>query len=66
MARAPGPVGTAARVLTRCGAAHHAQICLPDWPWWNRHPLKWLEVPDEDEVEEKVEKKKKKKVAKAK
>ena len=20
------------------------QICLPDWPWWNRHPLDWLPV----------------------
>lgn len=33
------------------------QICLPDWPWWNRHPLEWLE-PMEDEVEEKVKVKK--------
>lgn len=36
------------------------QICLPDWPWWNRHPLEWREVPDEDEVEEKKKKAKKK------
>ena len=36
------------------------QICLPDWPWWNRHPLNWREVPDDEEDEEpKVEKKKK-------
>jgi signal peptidase complex subunit 1 len=22
-------------------------ICVPDWPWFNRHPVKWLEsVPD--------------------
>ena len=23
------------------------QICVPDWPFYNRHPVKWLEsVPD--------------------
>jgi len=22
-------------------------ICVPDWPWFNRHPVKWLDsVPD--------------------
>ena len=35
-----------------------SQICLPDWPWWNRHPLEWLE-PLEDEEEEAKEKVKK-------
>jgi signal peptidase complex subunit 1 len=21
-------------------------VCVPDWPWFNRHPVKWLdEVP---------------------
>ena len=42
-------------------AAPGAQICLPDWPWWNRHPLKWLEAPEDEELE-KEEKKKVKKV----
>jgi hypothetical protein len=40
------------------------QLCLPDWPWWNRHPLNWLEAPEEEEEEEEVaatEKRKKKK-----
>ena len=38
------------------------QVCLPDWPWWNRHPLQWIEVVEEVEEEKKeVEKKKKKK-----
>ena len=46
--------------------SHRAQICLPDWPWWNRHPLKWLEAPDLEEEEElKAEKKAKKKKEKA-
>ena len=23
------------------------QLCVPDWPFYNRHPVKWLEsVPD--------------------
>eukprot|EP00325_Prymnesiales_sp_UTEX-LB-985_P006201 CAMPEP_0174707714 /NCGR_PEP_ID=MMETSP1094-20130205/10153_1 /TAXON_ID=156173 /ORGANISM="Chrysochromulina brevifilum, Strain UTEX LB 985" /LENGTH=77 /DNA_ID=CAMNT_0015906139 /DNA_START=193 /DNA_END=426 /DNA_ORIENTATION=+ len=49
------------------GGGTSAVICLPDWPWWNRHPLKWLEsAEEEDVVDEKVEKKKKKKVTKAK
>ena len=41
------------------------QVCLPDWPWWNRHPLEWLEVPedDEEELEEKKKKKKKEKTS---
>jgi signal peptidase complex subunit 1 len=22
-------------------------ICVPDWPWFNKHPIKWLDsVPD--------------------
>jgi len=25
-----------------CGSALSAVVCLPDWPWWNRHPLDWL------------------------
>lgn len=25
-----------------CGSGLSAAICLPDWPWWNRHPLDWL------------------------
>ena len=42
------------------GGSISAVICLPDWPWWNRHPLKWLEVPDAPEEKEPVKKKKKK------
>lgn len=27
---------------------YFAQICVPDWPFYNRHPVKWLEsVPPE-------------------
>eukprot|EP00545_Synedropsis_sp_CCMP1620_P006234 CAMPEP_0119018340 /NCGR_PEP_ID=MMETSP1176-20130426/19121_1 /TAXON_ID=265551 /ORGANISM="Synedropsis recta cf, Strain CCMP1620" /LENGTH=77 /DNA_ID=CAMNT_0006972313 /DNA_START=75 /DNA_END=308 /DNA_ORIENTATION=+ len=26
-------------------------ICVPDWPFFNRHPVKWLEsVPDRRQV----------------
>ena len=42
------------------GGGISAVICLPDWPWWNRHPLKWLEPPEEEEIVEKRKKKKKK------
>jgi hypothetical protein len=28
-----------------------AQICLPDWPWWNRHPLPWIQVDSGEEEE---------------
>ena len=42
------------------------QICLPDWPWWNRHPLEWLEPLEEEPEKEVGEKKKKKKADKAK
>ena len=43
------------------------QICLPDWPWWNRHPLTWIEaLSAEEEEEEALEKKKKKKTSKPK
>ena len=25
-------------------------LCVPDWPIYNRHPIKWLEsIPDRDE-----------------
>ena len=24
------------------GGGISAVICLPDWPWWNLHPLEWL------------------------
>lgn len=24
------------------GSGVSAAVCLPDWPWWNRHPLEWL------------------------
>jgi len=42
------------------------QICLPDWPWWNRHPLEWLEPLEEEEPKEKVKKVKKDKTKKEK
>jgi signal peptidase complex subunit 1 len=26
------------------------QLCVPDWPFYNRHPIKWLEsIPDRRE-----------------
>ena len=50
---------------TCLGSLPGTQICLPDWPWWNRHPLKWLEAPEDEELE-KEEKKKVKKVKTAK
>ena len=44
------------------GGGISAVICLPDWPWWNRHPLEWLEsIVEEVDEKEPVEKKKKKK-----
>ena len=47
------------RLINPCTVPYLAsQICLPDWPWWNRHPLEWLE-PLEDEEEEPKEKVKK-------
>merc|ERR1712039_432546 len=37
-------------------------LCLPAWPIWNRHPVKWLEpYPDSDEEEDEKDKKEKKK-----
>lgn len=28
-------------------------LCVPDWPIYNRHPIKWLEsIPDRSEEEE--------------
>ena len=45
------------------GGGISAVICLPDWPWWNRHPLQWLEAPEEGGEKEGGEKKKKKKSA---
>ncbi|KAJ1620281.1 microsomal signal peptidase 12 kDa subunit-domain-containing protein [Pavlovales sp. CCMP2436] len=24
------------------GSGLSAAVCLPDWPFWNRHPLDWL------------------------
>ena len=44
--------------------ATHRQLCLPDWPWWNRHPLEWREAPDEEEDEEELKKEKAEKAAK--
>lgn len=32
------------------GVFHTFQLCVPDWPFYNRHPVKWLEsVPDRRE-----------------
>mmetsp|Transcript_25637 Transcript_25637/g.68512 ORF Transcript_25637/g.68512 Transcript_25637/m.68512 type:complete len:110 (+) Transcript_25637:71-400(+) len=45
------------------GGGVSAVICLPDWPWWNRHPLEWLPEPEEEEETEKKKKKKKDKGA---
>mmetsp|Transcript_8774 Transcript_8774/g.12835 ORF Transcript_8774/g.12835 Transcript_8774/m.12835 type:complete len:80 (-) Transcript_8774:237-476(-) len=29
------------------GVAISVILCVPDWPFYNRHPVKWLEsVPD--------------------
>ncbi|CAJ1969326.1 unnamed protein product [Cylindrotheca closterium] len=29
------------------GVAISVVLCVPDWPFYNRHPVKWLEsVPD--------------------
>ena len=42
------------------GGGISAVVCLPDWPWWNRHPLKWLDAPELEEEDLQVEKKKKK------
>ena len=41
------------------GGGISAVVCLPDWPWWNRHPLEWLPAEEEEEEQE-AEKKKKK------
>lgn len=41
------------------------KVCLPDWPWWNRHPLEWLEPLEEDPEPEKKKKKKPKEGEKA-
>ena len=29
-------------VMYGCGAAVALALTVPDWPFWNRHPLKWL------------------------
>uniref|UniRef100_A0A7S0LJP8 Signal peptidase complex subunit 1 n=1 Tax=Coccolithus braarudii TaxID=221442 RepID=A0A7S0LJP8_9EUKA len=56
------------------GGALSAVICLPDWPWWNLYPPKWLPYEEADEEPEpevdanskpEKEKKKKKKASKA-
>jgi hypothetical protein len=34
-------------ILLTCSNIPLAQICVPDWPFFNRHPVKWLEsVPN--------------------
>ena len=34
------------------GGGISAVICLPDWPWWNLHPVEWLPEEEEEEEEE--------------
>merc|ERR1712183_661257 len=41
-------------------------LCLPSWPWWNRHPVAWLDPKPEPEKESKESKKAKPKKEKAK
>mmetsp|Transcript_38762 Transcript_38762/g.51077 ORF Transcript_38762/g.51077 Transcript_38762/m.51077 type:complete len:102 (+) Transcript_38762:128-433(+) len=48
------------------GVALAVLICVPNWPWFNRHPIKWLEeIPASGSSKKKSEnsetKKKKKK-----
>ena len=43
------------------GGGISAVICLPDWPWWNLHPVEWLPEEEEEEEEEEEPVKKKKK-----
>lgn len=38
------------------GSSLAALICLPDWPWWNRHPVAWLEAEEPAQEEKKKEK----------
>jgi len=54
------------------GGGISAVICLPDWPWWNRHPVAWIPVDSDEEDEVAVhpvkkvkDKEKKKKAQKA-
>ena len=37
-------------VWLAAGSGIAAVICLPDWPWWNRHPIHWLPGEEEEEV----------------
>ena len=41
------------------GGGVSALVCLPDWPWWNRNPPAWREVPDEEDEPKERRKKKK-------
>lgn len=37
-------------LLTCCTYLQRFQLCVPDWPFYNRHPIKWLDsVPDRRE-----------------
>ncbi|CAM9623930.1 unnamed protein product [Chrysoparadoxa australica] len=43
--------------LYACGAGVliSSLLCVPDWPIYNRHPVKWLdEVPNQDKTTGKV------------
>ena len=44
-----------------CLTLRHAppQVCLPDWPWWNRNEIEWLEAAEEELDDVKKKKKKK-------
>jgi signal peptidase complex subunit 1 len=34
-------------ILIDCNSFRVVQLCVPDWPFYNRHPVKWLDsVPD--------------------
>ena len=44
------------------GVALSILLCVPDWPIYNRHPIKWLDsVPDRDESDSEEEETKKNK-----
>lgn len=39
--------GMSFNVSYLCSFFYFLQLCVPDWPYFNRHPIKWLEsVPD--------------------
>mmetsp|Transcript_13454 Transcript_13454/g.22930 ORF Transcript_13454/g.22930 Transcript_13454/m.22930 type:complete len:89 (-) Transcript_13454:316-582(-) len=43
------------------GVAISIVLCVPDWPIYNRHPIKWLDdIPDRDSDSEEEEEETKK------